>query len=598
MSEDKPAGAKRSKEKLSETKPTPWWRRKKWLAVWGLLLLVAARLTILAPRDVDIIVGYNTTRVTGPLREDGTIDYVAAINEQYSEGVTKDNNAAVLLLQAIDPSDLLPGETRDRVLDALDVPPAAKDTTYFIGLKAYVRTHGSKADVDATIGYTPSRRRDPRLRRSRGLPRKIPSSTPAAPKGVDWTKRFEELYCRSWSAEEAPFIANWLDANEGALNLIEEATRRPRYYMPLFSTEDPPTVLDVRFTSLGVYRAAAKALSARAMLKLGRGDSEGAWGDVMTVHRLARIIGQDPLLISRLAAMGIDELACLCSFEIVRDGSLSAQTARTHLVQLQGLPPVPTIVDVIDRFERFYVLDIIVDAKREGSLYKVYSGGLEPPSFWESMGDWVEYSIERVLARQGPQEGCDEASLSFMHWMSLDWNLMLEHFNVHYDAIVVASRACPGVLTTAPGPSCEHAATISPTGVLLRRLAGRAFQKELSRHAAEMLGRVVLPSVSRLSELKNRTVMRFELMKLAWALAAFRAEKGSYPAELDELEGDYLPEIPQDIFSGRPLVYQRTEDSYLLYSVGIDGDDDGGVGGGKQGADDIVVRVEVGPVKQ
>ena len=88
--------------------------------------------------------------------------------------------------------------------------------------------------------------------------------------------------------------------------------------------------------------------------------------------------------------------------------------------------------------------------------------------------------------------------------------------------------------------------------------------------------------------------MQFELTKLAWALAAFRAERGSYPAGLEELKGEYVDEIPHDVFSGRPLIYERTTDGYLLYSVGMNGKDDGGVNDREQGEDDIAVRVDVG----
>src|SRR5690349_10746497 len=41
-----------------------------------------------------------TTFFSGPLRKDGTVDYVAAINEELGRGVTRENNAAIPLLEA------------------------------------------------------------------------------------------------------------------------------------------------------------------------------------------------------------------------------------------------------------------------------------------------------------------------------------------------------------------------------------------------------------------------------------------------------------------------------------------------------------------
>ncbi|MEE2830448.1 MAG: hypothetical protein VX498_14765 [Myxococcota bacterium] len=66
------------------------------------------------------------------------------------------------------------------------------------------------------------------------------------------------------------------------------------------------------------------------------------------------------------------------------------------------------------------------------------------------------------------------------------------------------------------------------------------------------------------------------------ALEAFRAQKGSYPQSLSALVPEHLEALPDDPFdsSGAPLRYrsQGTEQgSIVLYSVGPDGIDDGGV---------------------
>ncbi|MBN1395170.1 MAG: hypothetical protein JW959_09115 [Pirellulales bacterium] len=44
-----------------------------------------------------------TTYFTEPLRPDGGVDYVAALNKKYSAGVTPENNALIPLLQAAGP---------------------------------------------------------------------------------------------------------------------------------------------------------------------------------------------------------------------------------------------------------------------------------------------------------------------------------------------------------------------------------------------------------------------------------------------------------------------------------------------------------------
>ncbi len=66
---------------------------------------------------------------------------------------------------------------------------------------------------------------------------------------------------------------------------------------------------------------------------------------------------------------------------------------------------------------------------------------------------------------------------------------------------------------------------------------------------------------------------RLRVLNAALALESARKRTGSYPAGLSAcVHGDMLT----DPFSGSPLVYGRTGSGYRLYSVGPNGEDDGG----------------------
>lgn len=67
------------------------------------------------------------------------------------------------------------------------------------------------------------------------------------------------------------------------------------------------------------------------------------------------------------------------------------------------------------------------------------------------------------------------------------------------------------------------------------------------------------------------------LLTALLALRAYPAERGGFPASLDALvAAGCLARVPQDPFAGAPLRYRRAGGRYVLYSVGPDGDDDGG----------------------
>ena len=65
-------------------------------------------------------------------------------------------------------------------------------------------------------------------------------------------------------------------------------------------------------------------------------------------------------------------------------------------------------------------------------------------------------------------------------------------------------------------------------------------------------------------------------VQIAFALAAYHHDHGHYPAQLDDLAPKYLPAVPDDLFSGKPLVYRPTSKGYLFYSIGVNGKNEGG----------------------
>ncbi len=69
------------------------------------------------------------------------------------------------------------------------------------------------------------------------------------------------------------------------------------------------------------------------------------------------------------------------------------------------------------------------------------------------------------------------------------------------------------------------------------------------------------------------------LLTIALALQVYKAEHGTYPETLAALCPAYLTVLPGDPFSrdgATPPRYRRTNDRYVLYSIGPDGKDDGG----------------------
>ena len=80
---------------------------------------------------------------------------------------------------------------------------------------------------------------------------------------------------------------------------------------------------------------------------------------------------------------------------------------------------------------------------------------------------------------------------------------------------------------------------------------------------------------TRLNDARDLSGDRLLLLQLA--LRAYRLEQGQYPPTLNALVPNYLKTVPADPFgAGEAMRYKRSGQTYVLWSIGPDGKDDGG----------------------
>jgi hypothetical protein len=97
----------------------------------------------------------------------------------------------------------------------------------------------------------------------------------------------------------------------------------------------------------------------------------------------------------------------------------------------------------------------------------------------------------------------------------------------------------------------------------------------------------------------KKDIARRDVAECGIAAELYRLDHGAYPKSLEALTPKYLAALPNDTFSGQPLLFKSLPDGVLIYSVGPNGKDDGGVNDEsrdgtppKSPADDIAWRVE------
>jgi hypothetical protein len=72
------------------------------------------------------------------------------------------------------------------------------------------------------------------------------------------------------------------------------------------------------------------------------------------------------------------------------------------------------------------------------------------------------------------------------------------------------------------------------------------------------------------------------------AIELYRKQHGVFPEHLGQLVPERLKFVPLDPFNGRPLRYVPAENGYIVYNVGQDGIDNGGVGDETRRPDDVI----------
>ena len=117
---------------------------------------------------------------------------------------------------------------------------------------------------------------------------------------------------------------------------------------------------------------------------------------------------------------------------------------------------------------------------------------------------------------------------------------------------------------------------------------------------AYMVGIIARPSTSPQEHLAIQDAMtaRLRVMRAAIALARHEAETGTFPPKLTDLTPKYIHALPKDVFTDKALIYKRQGKGCVVYSVGRNLKDDGGVdnsaspGEDEAEKDDLAVRFE------
>jgi hypothetical protein len=324
-----------------------------------------------------------------------------------------------------------------------------------------------------------------------------------------------------------PATIAFLQRQAPTLALLRQAAALPacRFEQDL---ADPQ--LDVMLTGdLNFERHTAYVLRLDASEELARGHVSAAIADTAAIYGMSRHFAQRPMLVSGLVGIGIGALA-----DKTLEDALPAVTNRDELagLRLAQLPPMGRMLQQALRGEEEYGLALYGGELRDVVNAKPVSGN-NPQAQLLAMG---------IFGRVFVLDSDDYMSMmnNYQNWATQPY-------------YAIEKQAFDG--------------------------GGRGHGVFVS---------ILLPSMSRMLITCGMIEATDACAEVAVAMTRFRLDHGAMPARLDDLVPDYLDAVPTDPFDGKPIRLAVKPDRWIIYSVGPDGVDNGGVEMDKNRKGDVI----------
>jgi hypothetical protein len=324
---------------------------------------------------------------------------------------------------------------------------------------------------------------------------------------------------------------------DGEFSQLAEAVTRPdaRYAIKY----DEPNPAGILLPQLAQIKAMTQALRLRGAARLEAGDPTGAFEDTMTGLRLAGTLREDPLLINFLV-----HIACVA----IMENTLAEGLARHQWSddQLRALQEQLGKTDFLRHCQLAMRGEMVGFGVRLIDYLEAHRPEMETIFEFDPDGNQSPpRSTAAIGWRLMPAGWFEQNKVAII-------NVYLHHYLPQLDVEHRRIR---------PVPNAES----------------DAFIKQLPRGPSTILVRLLLPALDRTFAKCARAQATADQAVMACALERFHRENKRYPESLDQLTPKFLPKPLLDPITGEPQKYRLTlEGSYVLYSIGRDGKDDGG----------------------
>ncbi|HZF00597.1 MAG TPA: hypothetical protein VE344_01755 [Methylomirabilota bacterium] len=337
-----------------------------------------------------------------------------------------------------------------------------------------------------------------------------------------------------------------LSKYDSAIEGLRETSKLPYSRFPVFSDADRP--FDTLLPHLSVFKICAQFLQLRASAELQNGQSDKALEDIKLAVELMGKFRNEPFLISHLVRIAMLQI----TLQPVYEGLANHQWSDAQLAELDS------------EFEK---LDFLADYENSIRGERAMAiADIEYMRHIKSFRSWME----------DVSGGYNRNSHDLV--ARILFNLTPSAF-FYQNELTISKMYQQWVL---PSVNLENQ-IISPALTHKNQMAAA---KELKHHPwpYKVFAFGLFPAVENMVEKFARAQSVTDLARTAIALERYRLAHGEFPESLDVIASQFIAQVPHDVIGGQPLHYRRTSDGqFILYSVGWNEKDDGGVTGHHNG---------------
>ena len=294
-------------------------------------------------------------------------------------------------------------------------------------------------------------------------------------------------------------------------------------------------------------RTVAQMLAQRAQCYLLLGQPEAAWHELSLVRDMCNMLEAKPASSAPTLVEAMIDVAITGLYTgIIQDGLRLRAWQEPELAamqkQLTDIRLLPLVREAFNAERAASCRTFETTSRAE--LRKLFAFGVEQDSWWGRLKNPTYLLITFAPRGWMYQNMCVGAPLEQM---------ILEAFDAANDQVL-------------PGK--------------FENIASKLGTASGHRSPYNILAAIAMPNFAKASQTAARNQTLVNEAFIACGLDRYRQAHGEYPATLEALVPQFAEKLPHDIIGGQPLKYHRTADGrFVLYSVGWNGRDDGGVPG-------------------